>query len=383
MGGQSHGWEIKASSIVSLGSISVLDKLNSFNGSENSQPVESMLEKSPVSTPSIQEELRGTRFLINPLAARAALASLRSESPQTPEFSARSSEKVDMTGHHSVANLHQGSKLCSFSAVDCSSNGEKKSLNISAALEGKSPNLRSISKKLFPTSSPPHIVEISNLSPESQMKGMEENKTRLSGVKRLTRSQIQRDNGVHGTQQFTNNNETELRLTESRRVTRSRVKGSEKIEAEECNAGKDHVHNESTQSETFPHSAIAPGNLKTVASPINVQTNTQRVARSRVKGVETTEVSGSNAAVVDGMVVDDDTEKGHIIEDAGKHSIPKRLTRSAASKNAESDTAQLQPKRRKNNSIESATENNEQFAEEGEIRKISTRVKPTPKSSGT
>lgn len=379
MGGQSHGWEIKASSIVSLGSISVLDKLNSFNGSENSQPVESILEKSPVSTPSIQEELRGTRFLINPLAARAALASLRSESPQTPEFSARSSERVDTTGHHSVANLHQGSKLCSFSAVDCSSNGEKKSLNISAALEGKSPNLRSISKKLFPTSSPPHVVEILNPSPGSQMNGIEEKKTSLSGVKRLTRSQIQRDNGVHGTQQLINNNETELRLTETRRVTRSRVKGSEKIEAEECNAGKDHVHNEFTQSDIAPDNCSSD-NLKTVASPINVHTNTQRVTRSRV---ETPEVGGYNAAVVDGMVGDDDTEKGHMIEDAGKHSIPKRMTRSAASKNAESDTAQLQLKRRKNNPIGSATENSEQFAEEGESRKISTRVKPTPKSLGT
>lgn len=381
MGGQSHSWAIKASPIEPLGPITLLDKLNGFSGSDNRQPVEMILEKPPVSTPSIQEELGGSRFLINPLAARAALASLRSEFPRTPEFSARSHDKGDMTGHDSVANLPQGSKLCSFSAVDCLSNGEKISLKISATLEGMSPNIRSITKKLFQTSSPSGIDEISNLSPGSKINGTEEKKTTLTREKRLTRSQIQGDNGTHGMPQLANNNETELKLTNTRRVTRSRVKGAEKIEATD-------LHNEFTTSETFPLSATETDNclsdnLKSVDLPINGKTKKQRVTRSRVKGVEKTEVSECNAAVLDGMAADADTREDNMIQDAGKHNIPKRLTRSAASKDAVCDAAQLQLKRRKNESIESAAEINGQYAKERESKKISRRVKTTPESTGT
>ncbi|KAH6802567.1 hypothetical protein C2S51_034013 [Perilla frutescens var. frutescens] len=459
--GQSHSREFEASLKDSLEAVPFQDKLNGFDGNENKQPTNLIAETPPTPNPSIQEELTRSRFLLNPLAARAALASLRSEFPQSLELSAQ--RKGDMTGQHSTANLPQGSKFCSFSAVDCSSNEEEFSLKISATLEGKSPNLSSIVKKLFPTSSPPHIVEISNLSSRAQINGMEkknkigEKKTTLSAEMRLTRSQIQRDNGMHETSQMTENNETQSRLTDRCRVTRSRVKGAEKIEAKECNAAvKDDVLNEFTKFETSPQSNIAPQNClsdnqRAVASPINGQIHTRRVTRSRVKGIENTEVNKYNSAVKDdvqtgctepgtssqdtadpkyclsdnqkvealaidgdtsihyvedergilekdGIVVDIDTQKVNLIQNADKHYNPKRLTRSGAREDTENNKVQPKLKQRKRNSIESnvsterlgiqrslaspsATKINEQFSEEGESKKILTHVKTAPKSS--
>ncbi|XP_057778929.1 uncharacterized protein LOC130997581 isoform X2 [Salvia miltiorrhiza] len=447
--GKSHGWDIKASFRDPLGAVSFLDKLDGFNGSENKQPV--TLGTPPTPTPSIQEELRGNRFLLNPLAARAALASLRSESPQSSQL------KGDMTGQHSTANLMQRPTVCSFSSVDCSSNAEDFSLKTSAA------NVRSITKKLFPTSSPTHTVELSNLSCGAQINEMKKKnkmgeKKTLSADMRLTRSRIQRDNGMHETSQMTNNNETQSRLTGTHRVTRSRVKGAEKIEANDYHgAGRDHVHNECMKLETFPHSAIAPenclsDNLKAVASPINGQISTRRVTRSRDKRLEKTEVNEYITAVKDNMltgctkpststqdtvapkfylsnnqkavassldsetsihsvkhakdvhgkdgILDVNTQKDYLIQDAEKHNNPKRPKQSAASKVTENSTVQLKLKQRKRNSTESdvlierlcidrsltslhATNNNEQSSEEAESGKRFTRANTAPKGSGS
>lgn len=439
--GKSHGWDIEASLEDPLKAVSFLDRLNCLNGSEKKQPM--TLETPPTPTPSIQEELRGSRFLLNPLAARAALASLRSEFPQSPQFSAQSNEKREMTGQHSSEDF---------------------SLKISATLEGNSPNFKSIVKKLFPTSSPTNTVELSNLSCGSQIDGMKKKnrmgeKKTLSADTRLTRSQIQKDNGMHETSQMTNNNETQSMLTSTRRITRSRVKGTEKIEARDYNtAGRDHVHNECMKLETSPRSAIAQenclsDNLKAVASPITGQINSQRVTRSRVKGVEKTEVNEYNTAAKDnvhtgctkpdtstqdtvlpkyclldnqkavaspldsetsilsvehvkdalgkdGMVVDVDAQKEYLMQNAEKCNNRKRPTQSAASEDTENNTLQLKTKLRKRNMIVSnvpiekscidgsltslhATKNNEQCAEEGENGKILARANTTPKGSGT
>ncbi|XP_041999056.1 uncharacterized protein LOC121748645 isoform X1 [Salvia splendens] len=408
--GKGHGWEIEASFKDPLGSVSFLDKLNGFNGSVKKHPV--ILDTSPAPTSSIQEEPKGNRFLLNPLAARAALASLRSESPQSPQYLAQSHEKGDMTGQHSTAKLMQGNTVCSISAVDCSSNAEDFSLKRSATLECNSPNYRSIAKKLFPTSSPTDTVELSNLSCGTQLNGVEkknkmgERKT-LSADMRLTRSQIQRDNEKNETSQMANNNKKQSRLTDMRRVTRSRVKGAEKIELKDYHAaGKGDVPNECVESETFPHSAKAPENCLSETSPINDQISTRRVTRSIEKGVEKTDVNDNNTAsknnvrtgctkpgtcaqdIVapkfclsdnqkavaslldnetsihdvkhtkhvpgkDGMVVDVNTHQDYLVQNAEKHNNPKRPTQSAATEDTESNTVQLKLKQRKINSTES------------------------------
>lgn len=409
--GQSHSREFEASLKDPLEAIPFLDTLKSFDGNENKQTMGLIVETPPTSTPSIKEELTGSRFHLNPLAARAALASLRSEFPQNLELSAQSIEKGDMTGQHSTAHLPQGTRFCSFSAVDCSSNEEEFSLKISATLEGKSTNFRSIVKKLFPTSSPPHIVEISNLSSGAQINGMEkeketrEKKTTVSAEMRLTRSQIQSDTEMHETSQMTNNDETQSRLKDNCRVTRSRVKGAEKIDAKEYNAAdKDQVLKEFTKFKTSSQSTVAPQNCLSdnrfaVASPINGEVNTRRVTRSKVKGKEKTEVKddvhtgcnkpgiSSQDTVVpkyclsdnqkveaspihgdtsihyvedergllgkDGMVVDIDPRKVNLIQDAEKHYNPKRLTCSAVSEDTENNKVQPKLKLRKRNLIES------------------------------
>ncbi|XP_041999062.1 uncharacterized protein LOC121748645 isoform X2 [Salvia splendens] len=391
--GKGHGWEIEASFKDPLGSVSFLDKLNGFNGSVKKHPV--ILDTSPAPTSSIQEEPKGNRFLLNPLAARAALASLRSESPQSPQYLAQSHEKGDMTGQHSTAKLMQGNTVCSISAVDCSSNAEDFSLKRSATLECNSPNYRSIAKKLFPTSSPTDTVELSNLSCGTQLNGVEkknkmgERKT-LSADMRLTRSQIQRDNEKNETSQMANNNKKQSRLTDMRRVTRSRVKGAEKIELKDYHAaGKGDVPNECVESETFPHSAKAPENCLSETSPINDQISTRRVTRSIEKGVEKTDVNDNNTASKNNVRTGCTKPE--------KHNNPKRPTQSAATEDTESNTVQLKLKQRKINSTESnfpienscinrslsllhATENNEQLSEEGENGKRFTR-NTTPKSS--
>lgn len=419
----------------SLGAIPFLDKLKETNGSENKQSIKLILETPPAPTPSIREELIGSRLLLNPLAARAALASLRSEFPQSPKVSARCNENGDMTGHHTTVNLPQGSTFCSFAAVDCSLNGQDSSLKISATLEGESPNLRSIVKKLFPTSSPPHIVEKKTGEKKNEI-GAE--KTALSAEMRLTRSKIKIGNGMHETSQMTNNNGTQLRLTDTRRVTRSRGRGAEKAEDIEYNAAvRDHELTEFTKLETFPQSTVVPqdylsDNQRAVASLFNGQISTRRVTRSRVQGVEKTDVNKYNAAVIDnvhtgclkpgsntqdtiapkygfagsqkvvaspidgdtsilfakdekgilgedGKVVDIDTQKVNLIQNAKKENYPKRLTRSATCQDTENNNVQPELKLRKRD----LTESNECFAEEGENKKILTRVKTTPKSSGT
>lgn len=122
---------------------------NGSNGSENKQHTGTTLEIPPVCIPSIEEEIKGSRFL-SPLAARAALASSRSEFPQSP-------------------------------------------LKISED--------KGLVKELFPTSNAPEIVEVSKEIDKRKKTG--ENKISQPSNSRFTRAKAQKVNGWNEAQRVT------------------------------------------------------------------------------------------------------------------------------------------------------------------------------------
>ncbi|KAL8484027.1 hypothetical protein ACS0TY_026645 [Phlomoides rotata] len=233
--GQSNASIIEASLKDPNVMLPFLNKLKGSNGSENKQHTETTMKIHPVCIPSIEEEITGSRFL-SPLAARAALASLRSEFPQSP-------------------------------------------LKISATSEGKG-----LVKELFPTSNAPQTVEVSNLSSGAQTNEIDkrerirEKKISRPSNSRFTRAKAQNINGQNEATQMTNTNGTLLTVTRARRVTRSTAEGAEKIEVEEYNATVD------LQNDTFVQNAEKQNYPKRLtrtaaregAEKVNVQSDDQK-----------------------------------------------------------------------------------------------------------
>ncbi|KAK6140284.1 hypothetical protein DH2020_025980 [Rehmannia glutinosa] len=204
--GEIEGRTIEASLKEPHVTIPLLNNIKCSTGSENKQPVETIMEISPSSIPSIQEEFSGSRLPLNPLAARAALASLKSKFPQSAELSVQSN-------------------------VDCSSNADDFTLKISATLEGRSPNFESIAKTLFPSSIDPQIVEFPNVSSGAQVKGtgkknkISEKKVTQPSETRVTRSRIQRNNRVHESTQINDTIDPQNCLSDNQKLVTSPVDG--------------------------------------------------------------------------------------------------------------------------------------------------------------
>ncbi|GFQ07043.1 protein sawadee homeodomain homolog 2 [Phtheirospermum japonicum] len=165
--GQSHGTPIDTSSKEPHVLIPLLNNLNGYNPSGNKHPTETKDETPPYSVSSIQEEFNGSKLPLNPLAARAALASLRSE------LSVQS-------------NVEKGNGKSITDDIP---------LNVSAALGVKSSNFEGIVKTLFPISSAPQVVDFSDVSTRKGKKNkISKKKITQTSETRLTRSRIQKSN---------------------------------------------------------------------------------------------------------------------------------------------------------------------------------------------
>ncbi|KAL6520974.1 hypothetical protein OROGR_017543 [Orobanche gracilis] len=167
--GQSQGRTISASLKEPRFTVPLLDCLKGSTWCENKQSVDATVETLPASVSPIQETFAGSRLPLNPLAARAALASLRSKFPQKTELSVHSN--VEKGG---VINEH-------FSSV-------------SSALVERSSNFEGIAKTLLPTSG----ASLSDVFSGAQVKGTKKNKnisekrTIRPSETRFTRSQIEK-----------------------------------------------------------------------------------------------------------------------------------------------------------------------------------------------
>ncbi|KAL0338328.1 UNVERIFIED_CONTAM: hypothetical protein Sangu_1354900 [Sesamum angustifolium] len=222
--------------------------------------------------PLIEQEFTESKSLLNPLAARAALASLRSKFPQSAELSVKSNvEEEYLTNKHNSCKSMCGSKHCVFSSVEFSSNTDDVSVKVSAILGGKSPSYPSIMKTLFPTSSAPQIVEFADVSSRVQVNGTEKkNKnsdkkiTQPSGI-RLTRAQSRKNSGMHESTQMTNTMET--RSSKLRRLAHSTVDDeAEKIEVNDPNLEDDNMQTKCDKVNTSAEYCLSD-NQRSVALP--------------------------------------------------------------------------------------------------------------------
>ncbi|KAL3628618.1 hypothetical protein CASFOL_027664 [Castilleja foliolosa] len=165
--GQSCGTNIDASSNESHVLIPLLNNLNGYNSNENKQLTVTKVETPLYSVSSIQEEFNGSKSPLNPLAARAALASLRSE------LSVQSNEEKG-----NVKSITDNIPL-----------------NVSSALGPRSLNFEDIVKTLSPISSAPQAVDFSDVSTKKGKKNkFPEKEITQTSERRLTRSRIQKSN---------------------------------------------------------------------------------------------------------------------------------------------------------------------------------------------
>ncbi|KAL8039403.1 hypothetical protein ABFX02_10G034900 [Erythranthe guttata] len=237
LGGQSHGWEIDASLKEPCVTIPFPNNIKAYTGSGTEHTAKTTTEIP-------QEEFNGSRSLLSPLAARAALASLRSNFPQSVELSLQSNvEKADDF-----------------------------SLEISAALGGKSPNFKDIAKTLFPTSTTPPEPQFPKVSSLEKKSKISEKKIIQPSQTRFTRSQIQRSNEMcESTRKRTFAEDAEKhnpskRLTRSASVSReetekNNMQPKQKIsktkfsESKELDLLKGDVSGESNRVKTTPNTA--------------------------------------------------------------------------------------------------------------------------------
>ncbi|KAL0375197.1 UNVERIFIED_CONTAM: hypothetical protein Sradi_3435400 [Sesamum radiatum] len=324
--------------------------------------------------PSIKQEFTESKSPLSPLAARAALASLRSKFPQSAELSVKSNvDEEYITNKHSSVKLMSGSKHCVISSVDLKSNTDDVSVKVSATLGGKSPSYPSIMKALFPTSSAPQIVEFSNVSSRVQVNGTEKkNKnsdkiTQPSGI-RLTRAQSRRNSGMHESTQVTNTMET--RSSKLRKLAHSTVDEAEKIEVNDSNLEDDNMQTKCDKLDTSAENCLSD-NQKPVASPDD----------------ETGICSAENDKCLlrkDGIAVKVDSQKGDFSGNTEKHCYPERLTRSAA--RVETEKNNVQPKIKFSKSC--CSESNEMDLFKGNVSgaskaEASTHADTTPNGTGT
>lgn len=283
--------------------------------------------------PPIKQEFTESKSPLSSLAARAALASLRSKFPQSAALSVKSNvEEEYITDKHSSVKLMCGSKHCVIFSVDFSSNTDNVSVKVSATLGGKSPSYPSIMKTLFPTSSAPQIVEFSNVSSRVQVNGTEKkNKdldkkiTQPSGI-RLTSAQSRRNSGMHESTQITNTMET--RSSKLQKLVHPTIDEAEKIEVNDSNLEDDNMQTKCDELDTSAENCLSDSQ-KSVASPDD----------------ETGICSAENDKSLlrkDGIAVKVDSQKGTISENTEKHYYPERLTRSAA--RVETEKNNVQPK---------------------------------------
>ncbi|KAL3839548.1 hypothetical protein ACJIZ3_024139 [Penstemon smallii] len=305
--------------------IPLLSNLEGSTGSENKQPMETSMANSP----------------LNPLAARAALASLRSQSAQLSSQS--NVEKGDITSERSATKLQSGSK-CIFSTVGHSSVTDDFSLKMQAALSVKCATYEGIVKTLFPSQSSSPIAEVSIAPSRSPVKGMgkknqNSEKTIHPSGTRVTRAQAQKNIEMHESTQITETKEIQLRTSsKTRRATRSTVDAADKIELKEANdtieenvPTKLSKLNSSAKNITALQNCLSDNN-KPILSPFQSETSTPSAEIEE------------NLLETDGVIIKVDSEKGTFADGREKHFNSKRLTRSAARQEAEKCFSQ--PKRK-------------------------------------
>ncbi|KAK4419091.1 hypothetical protein Salat_2321900 [Sesamum alatum] len=323
--GQSHGRVIDAS---------VKDPCGT--DSERKESMETVLGNASAAIPSIKEEFTGSKSPLSPLAARAALASLRSNFPQSAELSVKSNvEEEDTSNEHSSIKLLYGSKHCGISSVDGSSNTDDVSVKVSATLGSKSPSYPSIMKTLFPRSSAPQIVEFSNVSSgvhenetEKKNKNSDKKITQPSGT-RLTRAQSRRNSGMHESTQMTNTAEKRLtRSSKLQKLAHSTVDGAEKVEVNDPNLEDDNMQTKCDKIDTSAENCL-PDNQKSVASADD---------ETRICSTE----NDKSLLRKDGIIGKVDSQNGTFAENTKKRHYPERLTRSAA--RVETEKNNVQPK---------------------------------------
>ncbi|KAL7136477.1 hypothetical protein ABFS83_10G033500 [Erythranthe nasuta] len=244
LGGQSHGWEIDASLKEPCVTIPLPNNIKAYTGSGTKHTAKTATEIP-------QEEFNGSRSLLSPLAARAALASLRSNFPQSVELSLQSNVK----------------KADDFS------------LEISAALGGKNQNFKDTAKTLFPASTTPPEPEFPKVYSLEKKNKISEKKIIQPSQTRFTRSQIQRSNEIcESTRKRTFAEDAEKhnpskRLTRSASVSREETEKNntqpkQKIsktkfsESNELDLLKGEVSGESNRVKTTPNAAESVAGIR-------------------------------------------------------------------------------------------------------------------------
>ncbi|CAA0836415.1 Unknown protein [Striga hermonthica] len=157
----------------------------------NSLP--SNLKVPPASVSPIQEGTTGNRLPLNPLAARAALASLRSNFPKSTDAN---------TSEH------------------CSSVADGLSSKVSAMSMDTSPNIEGIAKTLFPAPS----ASRARVTRSKKKNEIPEKDTSQPSETRLTRSRTQKNNGADESYEINGENGVDSAENKKKtRLTRSRT----------------------------------------------------------------------------------------------------------------------------------------------------------------
>uniref|UniRef100_A0A5B7B8A9 SAWADEE domain-containing protein n=1 Tax=Davidia involucrata TaxID=16924 RepID=A0A5B7B8A9_DAVIN len=275
--------------------------------SRNKLQREMEVKDPPPTAPSIQEELSETRSPLNPLAARAALASLMSKLPENLEFSIYHEEEKgctylsDDTTHKHVAVESLNGIISNNSSIgDSLSISDKLSLVTAATSVPLVPDPNKVKSHISTLSTPgkPQVVDVSSgiLTKEKE----NENKTseittsiasftcliaerKLSQptkATRLTRSATKKDTGIPNDDTERKTCVEEMKLqpsTNTRRITRSAVHKEKKFQTMEVKqAAEDNI------SAKYTESVFADQNVtllesyvlkeeKSVASPLGAE----------------------------------------------------------------------------------------------------------------
>ncbi|KAL2554511.1 uncharacterized protein Fot_08130 [Forsythia ovata] len=347
--GQIHGRSFDTSKLTDSHVQGVLNHLKRTTRSRSKQPMETKIRNPSSAIPSVRDEPQEIRSPTNPLAARAALASLRSKFPQNAELSVQDNvEKADII------------------TVDSSSVMDEISIKIEATLTRENPKYEGIVKTLFPTTSAPEVSEFSIISSRARLKGKENEdkdpvkKTAQPSEKRLTSSAVQRNTAIHENVEMTYSKQTKLRSSsKTRSVTHSTVNKAEKIPAVEANSGiEEKISTKCSKSKSSANKIAAQGNdlsqyQEPDGSPIDAESS-----RSPAE-------DGESLMEKDGQIIKNVSKRKFVAEDTAKLNYPKRMTRSAAREDTEKNNVQPNERLRKSRSAE---------------RDEGVKLKTTPKS---
>ncbi|CAA2973206.1 Hypothetical predicted protein [Olea europaea subsp. europaea] len=329
--GEIRGRAITTSKLSNSQVQGVLNHLKRTTRSRSKHSVEKRIINPSPTIPSVQDESPEIRSSNNPLAARAALASLRSKFPQDAGLSVQNNvEKADII------------------TVDSSSMMDEISMKIEATLTRENPKYESIVKTLFPTASAPEESEFSFISSRAPLKGKEiedkgpVKKTTQPSERRLTRSAVQRNAVVLENVEMTYSREIKLRSSSKARiVNHSTVKKAAKNPVAGANSGTErNISTKCSKSKFSTNKIAVPGydlfeNQKSVISAIDAESS-----RSPAE-------DGGSLVGKDRQIIKNVSTKEIVDEATAKHNYPKRMTRSVAREDTEKNNVQPNVRLRK------------------------------------